>query len=364
MKHTLILLFLITLFSCSQKSLPTDKNATKETIKLYQNLLELQKEKIMYGHQDDLAYGLDWWNHDKRSDTKTVCGDYPAVYGWEIGHLELGDERSLDSVKFENVKNWAIDVYNRGGINTISWHLRNPYTEGSSWDVSSKEVVASIIPGGEKHELYKTWLDILAAYFLDFKNDDGTLIPILFRPFHEHTGSWFWWGKDLCTPEDYKALWRFTVDYLQNEKNVHNVLYSYSTDGVNSKEEYMERYPGDDLVDIIAFDKYDRDPRFKHTLKFCAELVSTLAKEKGKIAAVSETGGPLDKNHTWWMEVFEILEPYDLSYVLTWRNPYAPTDHGAYGPTPNCPANKSFIEFYEHPKTVFQEEISAKNIYR
>ncbi len=194
------LLFLITFWGLAIN--PTDKNATKETLNLYKNLVELQKEKMMYGHQDDLAYGLDWWNIKGKSDTKDVCGDYPAVYGWEIGHLELGDERSLDSVKFENIKNWIIEVYERGGINTISWHLRNPYTGGSSWDVSSKKVVASILPGGEKHKLYVSWLDILANYFNELKTKDGVYVPVIFRPFHEHTGSWFWWGKNLCAPED------------------------------------------------------------------------------------------------------------------------------------------------------------------
>lgn len=112
-------------------------------------------------------------------------------------------------------------------MNTISWHLRNPFTGGTAWDTSSKEVVKSILPGGEKHELFKQYLDKLAGFLNKLKTDDGTLIPVIIRPYHEHTGSWFWWGKNLCTVEKYVALWRFTVDYLQNEKNIHHVLYAY-----------------------------------------------------------------------------------------------------------------------------------------
>jgi len=176
---------------------PTDPKATTETVKLYQNLKELQHRGLMFGHQDDLAYGEGWVYEEGRSDVKDACGDYPAVYGWELGHLELGDTYSLDSVHFDKIQGWIKTVYKRGGVNTISWHLRNPFTDGSSWDTSSKEVVKSILPGGEKHELFKTYLDKLAGFFAGLKTEDGTFIPVLFRPFHEHTGSWFWWAK-IC----------------------------------------------------------------------------------------------------------------------------------------------------------------------
>lgn len=319
----------------------------------------------MFGHQDDLAYGHSWYNEPGRSDVKDVCGDYPAVYGWELGHLELGDEYSLDSVYFDNIRKGIIDVYNRGGINTVSWHLRNPLTGGTAWDVSSKKVVKSILPGGEKHELYKQWLDKLAHFFQQLKTTDGTSVPILFRPFHEHTGSWFWWGRNLCTVDEYKALWRFTVDYLQNKKGIHHLLYTYSTDRFKSTEEYLERYPGNDIIDILAFDVYDRGPEYPAVLKNCAEKVTTLANEYGKIATVSETGGPISTDTTWWTEkVLTTLRPYSLLYVLVWRNPFKPSDHNAFGPYRGSPDSKNFVNFYKHPKTLFQQDLLKFNIYK
>ena len=317
----------------------------------------------MFGHQDDLAYGHGWVYEEGRSDVKDVCGDYPAVYGWELGHLELGDAYSLDSVHFDKIQNWIKQVYKRGGVNTISWHLRNPLTGGSSWDVSSKEVVKSILPGGEKHELFKGYLDHLADFMLALKTDNGTFIPVLFRPFHEHTGSWFWWGKDLCSVDDYKALWRFTVNYLQHEKNIHHLLYAYSTDRFTTTAEYLERYPGDDLIDMLGFDLYDRGPEYPKLLANCAEKVTSLAKQKGKIAAVSETGGPIAKNTQWWTQLLKVLKPYDLSYVLVWRNPHKPAEHGAFGPYAGSPSAPNFVEFYNDPKTFFQSDIGKLNLY-
>ncbi len=309
MKISSTLLFLFaTILTFAAK--PTDPKATKETVKLYQNLMKLQQKGVMFGHQDDLAYGHGWVYEEGRSDVKDACGDYPAVYGWELGHLELGDAYSLDSVHFDKIQNWIKTVYKRGGVNTISWHLRNPFTGGSSWDVSSKEVVKSILPGGEKHELFKTYLDKLADFMLALKTDDGIYIPVLFRPFHEHTGSWFWWGKDLCSVDDYKALWRFTVSYLQNEKNIHHLIYTYSTDRFKTSAEYLERYPGDDIIDILGFDLYDRGSDYPELLKNCLSTVSKLATEKGKIATVSESGGPIAKNTAWWSMVLETIQPY------------------------------------------------------
>ena len=112
----------------------------------------------------------------------------------------MGNPYSLDSVYFTNIRNGIISFYKQGGVNTVSWHGNNPLTGGSAWDVTSKEVVASILPGGSKHELYVKYLDRLADFFLSLKTEKGTYVPVLFRPYHEHTGSWFWWGKRPLHP--------------------------------------------------------------------------------------------------------------------------------------------------------------------
>lgn len=366
MKNLIILLLLA--FSSTavwaEKPVPADSRATKETVSLYRNMLRLQSKGLMFGHQDDMPYGKGWMYEEGRSDVKDVCGDYPAVYGWELGHLELGVDYSLDSVYFSKIQEGIKTVYKRGGINTISWHLRNPLTGGTAWDVSSKKVVASILPGGEKHKVYLQYLDRLSEFLLSLKTENGTFIPVIFRPFHEHTGSWFWWGKNLCTVEDYKALWRFTVIYLRDTKNIHHLLYAYSTDRFNTEAEYLERYPGDDIIDMLSFDLYDRGPDYGATLKNCAAIVSKLGKERIKISAVSEVGGPIAKNTEWWTKVLlESLRPYNLSYVLVWRNPWDKPQE-AFGPYKGHPSSDDFIKFYNDPKTLFQKEIAVKNVYK
>src|SRR5882762_9723108 len=94
LEYMLVSLFLFAntvVHAQAQKDLPSDKNATKETINLYNNLKKLAGKGFMFGHQDDLAYGVGWkfdasTSSAERSDIKDVTGDYPAVYGWELGH--------------------------------------------------------------------------------------------------------------------------------------------------------------------------------------------------------------------------------------------------------------------------------------
>ena len=305
---------------------PVDKNATEETVALFNNLKKVAEDHVLYGHQDDLAYGYSWWAEPGRSDVKESTGSYPAVYGWDLGDLRQDVEVNLDGVNFESMKKWMIEGYKRGGVNTISWHMNHPVSDGSSWDRTP--AVAAIIPGGNQHEKFKTWLDKFAAFVKDLEAENGVLVPVIFRPFHEHTGSWFWWGEEQTTVEEYIALWRFTVEYLRDEKEVHNLLYAYSPDNQGGREfkNYMKKYPGDEYVDILGMDDYgsmaDRDPaEFSNEL---AWLVSE-ANKRDKIAALSETGVEGIPNSDWWTD--QVLpaftsnpEAKGIAYILTWRN--------------------------------------------
>lgn len=151
------------------------------------------------------------------------------------------------------MRRFIVRSFESGGVITISWHLNNPLTGKSAWDPAPGTVTA-ILAGGSKHDVYKSWLDKVAYFLNSLKTDKGVMVPVIFRPFHELNGSWFWWGKNHCSPAEIKALYRFTETYLRNDKNLHHLLYAFNTDKFYSKEEYMERYPGDEWVDVVGFD--------------------------------------------------------------------------------------------------------------
>jgi hypothetical protein len=290
----------------------------------------------MLGHQDDLVYGKTWNNEHGRSDVKESTGKYPAVFGFEIGDLEIGKECSLDTVYFKDIKRCIREAYQMGGIITISWHGNNPATDGDSWDCKSDTVVKSVLPGGVNHEKFLGWLGVLADFFLELKDDDGTLIPLIFRPYHEHTGAWFWWGNEQCSPEEYIQLWRMTVEYFRDTRNVHNLLYAYSSSWVKDEAEYLERYPGNEYVDILGFDSYmyGTPESYMEQLDTNLLIVTDLAKRWNKIPTLSETGFeriPLDNYFTGIL--WPVISKYEISYFLLWRNAINRPDH-FYAPFP------------------------------
>jgi mannan endo-1,4-beta-mannosidase len=376
MKYFYSFFFLAFLAICpihGKKPFPADKKATKETVNLFRSLYSLQSKGIMYGHQDDLMYGSTWWYIKDRSDTKDFTGDYPAVAGYELGHLELGNERSLDSVSFAQIADQIKAHYKRGGVITISWHADNPLTMqdpasksrrqgGTAWDVSSKEVVASILPGGKNHEMFNKWLDRLAAFFIGLKDDDGTPIPFIFRPYHEHSGSFFWWGTDICTDDEYSDLWRYTVQFFRDTKNIHNILYAYNTDRVTSLEQYMRGYPGDDIIDMLSLDMYDRGEKFGGELDTALGFVTAEAIKRNKLTALSETGGRRGMADWWSSVLLPVVSKYPVGYVLTWRHAYRPGF--ARGGNQNKPFPDDFMNFYKSPRTLFLKEIQKENLYK
>jgi hypothetical protein len=349
-----------------------DEEASVETVRLYNGLQLLLNKGIMFGHQDDLAYGVGWKYHPGRSDIKDVTGDYPAVQGYELGHLELDEPVNLDSVPFLRMQDFIRTTYIDGGVITISWHLRNPLTGKTSWD-PAPGTVASILPGGEKNELYKNWLGKVARLLTAPKGSRGENIPVIFRPFHELNGNWFWWGKAHCTPEEYKKLFQFTVTYLRDSLNVHNFLYAYNTDRFSSKEEYLERYPGDEFVDLIGFDVYQRgigtavNERFIKEVGSMLTMLEEMAVSRKKIPALTEFGFGTVPDSTWWTNVFwPTLKDHKISYALAWRNAgYKPDSksYEFYVPYAGHPSTHDFIKFYNEPRSLFLKEVAREKIY-
>jgi mannan endo-1,4-beta-mannosidase len=375
MKTTLITIIIaLYTLSCSGQKLPVpaDKKATKETVRLFQSLYNLKNKGIMYGHQDDLMYGYTWWYEKDRSDTKAVTGDYPAVAGFELGHIELGNERSLDSVSFTQIADMIKVHYNRGGIITVSWHLNNPLTmqikdslsgwqHGTAWDVSSKEVVSSILPGGKNHELFNIWLERLSTFILGLKDENGVAIPVIFRPFHEHSGSFFWWGTNLCTDQEYSSLWRYTVTFLRDKKNIHNILYAYNTDRVTSLEQYMKGYPGDDIIDMLSLDMYDRGEQFGGELDTALGFITKEALTRNKLTALSETGERKGMSNWWASVLLPVVSKYPVGYVLTWRDAY--NSKFSVSGNPFQSFTEDFKYFYNSPRTLFLKEVQEANVY-
>ncbi len=205
---------------------PSDQQATAETKALFYSMQRLLGKGVLFGHNDDTAYGVGWRYDTDRSDVKSVTGSYPALYGWDLAKIEHDSTKDINGIPFKLQKQLVKDAYERGGINTYCWHMDNPANGKTAWD-TTQHTVKDLIPGGAFNTVYVQYLDRAATYMATLKGSRGEPIPILFRPFHELTGNWFWWCKNTSSPDEFKTLWRFTIDYLRKNKKLHNLLIGY-----------------------------------------------------------------------------------------------------------------------------------------
>lgn len=343
-----------------------DPQATSETKALFHNLMRLSENHTLFGHQHATEYGHGWAGDEDRSDVKSVTGSHPAVIGVDIMGFSGRSPDQIEQAKQELRKNVA-DTYNRGGVVTVAWHFSNPVSEGGFYwkDGVSKPAVKYIIPGGEAHEQYKDILRGIAEWAINTKGADGKAVPMIFRPFHEFDGGWFWWGKPHATREEFISLWKFTVSFLRDSMNVHNFIYAFSPDNnFTSEEQFLERYPGNEWVDMVGMDNYGDMGRDGYRVELAAKklkIVSDFAMKAGKLAAFTETGLESIPNASWWTDVLLKVMKSDnkrLAYVLVWRNDRNSATH-YYAPYPGHSSVPDFIKFYEDPYTLFEKDLQG-----
>lgn len=358
----LLLLLFCSLLVNAQWRKPSDRKATAETRGLFYNMQRLCDTGILFGHHDDTAYGVGWRFEAGRSDVKSVTGSYPAMYGWDLAKIEHDSTSDINGIPFKLQKQLVQEVYARGGINTFCWHMDNPANGKTAWDTTDR-TIKTLLPGGSCHDVYKAYLDKAATYLDSLRGINGEAIPILFRPFHELTGTWFWWCKNTSSPKEFKKLWRFTIKYLRKKKNLHNLLIVYSTADFESEKEFLERYPGDNYVDFMGFDNYcyKNVTYYQNNLNRRLAIMDSIAAKHHKVACLPETGYEQIPMATWWTDVLlPTLAKHKLSYIMAWRNGRA--DH-YYVPYPGQLSADDFVKFYHDPLMIFQDRLTPLKVY-
>ena len=352
------------------KNYMVDKNASTETAALFYNLRNLGKSKTLIGQQD--AFNS-FYQNSGSSDIKKTTGNDPSILGSDF--MFITDKDNPNNNWYVQQENKIIqdtkDAYAKGMINTFCWHLREPYNEKSfySADMTSEQrtdAFKSLAPGGKFNDWYKKKLDKVASVVSNLKDTNGKQIPIIFRPFHEFDGNWFWWGANYCTAEEYISVYRFTVNYLRDTKNVHNILFAFSPDNsYTTSSSYLSRYPGDDYVDVLGMDNYgDFDNKGTSGASLAnskLKLISDLAISKNKIAALTETGYKVTSTtpaiNNWFSTyLYDAITNNNLqiAYVMFWNN----TSSGYYVPTPGTSNVADFQNFTLKSKIILQNNMS------
>lgn len=266
---------------------PADREAVLEAI------ADVPDGRFLVGQWGLFGEGNTPESADERLEAiESETGHYPAMTGADFGAL---------SASKQEVTDWLIDKHREGYIVAASYHMENPVTGGWVDDTDLDGQTLCDIPDNEN---YQADVDDLAGYLKQLQ-DAG--VVLLWRPFHEMNGNWFWWGfenHDDCFDE----LWQDFYERLEEEHGLDNLIWVYSPNapfGDASREFLMSGYPGDEYVDIVGLDKYGAGYEAQLDLDIgYEELVET-----GKPFMLNEFGGR-DSNTR------EINSPYSLSERL------------------------------------------------
>ena len=374
----------------------TDANADDCAKALFTYLSALsENDQVLFGHQNDVSRSVN--ANAALGDVYDITGSVSGIFGLDSLALTGSEAGGTDAASaLANSIAYSKAAAQNGALVTLSTHMPNftsdkikknadgtydffecNFNEAKDLSNNSAE---KILPGGEYNEVFNAYLDIIAEYANALAEDD---IPVIFRPLHENTGSWFWWGSTNSV-ETYKSLFRYTRDYLESQ-GVHNMLYVYSPNGpLTSEAEYLTRYPGDEYVDIVAFDYYDdyntypavSDGSYFDNLNKTCQVVSSFAQKRGKIAAISECGvrvmkadgsdnegllvkgNPVREEATgtnWYQKVNDIAKANNMPYYLVWAN-FSDTNFYVpykYNDTYGQEMINEFIEYYNSADSIF-----------
>lgn len=322
-KSFLILLVLLPFVSQAQEFKPVNKNTSKEARQLLDFLYSIRGEHILSG-QHNYPQEL-----NRSSDTiKVYTGKLPAVWGSSYrGNSDLNPGMTEE----------AIRKYREGYIITLMYHQPRPYADSLGNfrnDISDEEWAQLITPGTEIHQ---TWANDIDKIAKELKTLQDNNVPVLWRPYHEMNGGWFWWGHKQGK-EGYNQLWRMIYDRFTHHHNLNNLIWVWNANAPLGRKvpmDYHLYYPGHDVVDILAADIYGGN----YKQSYHDDLVA-LAEER--LIAMGEIGNA---------PAPEILgQQTQWAWFMMWsRFPWSK----------NTP--EEIEALYTHPKVITRDELTMKN---
>ncbi|RDY61562.1 glycosyl hydrolase [Flagellimonas nanhaiensis] len=343
--------------------LPIDSNATQQTKDVLNNLAALAMgDTFAFGQEFPLSFQLNALNYDlSTSDCKDVSGDHPAVYGIDP-HYMLYKSASERQLHIDEAK----AAYENGSVVTFDFHQRSKTDGEIYFNQITSETDKSLM-----HDIVNDMNNARSWYFgeldeiLDIINNELDF-TIVFRLFHEMNGGWFWWGTQATnhSPALYVDFYRLTVDYIKERSN--HVLFAWSPD----KTLDTSYYPGDSYVDVVGIDFYNPN---NIDLKQRLIELTDFAEQHNKVAALTETGQQqyVSNNPDFWTDnILSVIEEggseIRIAWVLAWFNaPWDGSQDNLF--IPNAQSSQQvkddFITFKNNPRTLFQEDIKALNIY-
>ena len=217
----------------------------------------------------------------------TETGHYPAMLGLDM--MDYTPSRVEFGGGTGKAVELAKDFYvNAGGIVTMSWHWNAP----SAYLINSGEhpwysgfykehttIDLDAIAAGTDEAGKAALISDIEAICDAMEPLKEAQVPVLWRPLHEASGGWFWWGN--CKPESYLWLWNLLYDKMGSERGMHNLIWVW-----NGQDKAW--YPGDATVDVVGTDIYAPAHSYASQSSAFAELRTWVG--ENKLIALTENG--------------------------------------------------------------------------
>ncbi len=284
------------------------KNRTRsEVLQFISSLHKSQFEKRLLSGQF-IGYGDDATFKKEIDPLSKRTGERPFLVGVDYHDYKKGGPRTAKANEL------LLSYWELGGLVAISNHAGNPVTGGKAKDRPPGWSADDLLkPGSEAFKGWDRELDAVSAGLKELKKKG---VVVLWRPFHEMNGGWFWWGKQK--PEVFKTLWRRMHDRFQKEK-LDNLIWVYSADP--DPKTVLKYYPGDGYVDIVGVDVYRSDPE-NISLETYRKLTGL-----GKPFAITEygTGDPKASNHSGLSPLLDAIKAKfpKTAFFMVWYDGWA-----------------------------------------
>ena len=298
---------------------PVDTNASEAAIKVYTFLYDNFGKKTISGIMtgDMTTANGDVTQHEDVLAVYNASGKYPALVGFDF--MNATGKSADNNSWYKDYTNASIelakDLYRRGGIPAFTWHWRDPSRTTDAFYANNQDENPCTLKISDVMNVDGSWntssevyqniikdIDTVADYFLSLQ-DLG--VACIFRPLHEASGGWFWWGTDGA--ENYTKLYQLIADEMKNVKGVHNVIWVWNPCTTDD----ADWNPGETYYDVIAIDIYNN--AFDYSSNYAAfDKLKTMSNGK-KLIALSENGPipDIDKEFdeeavwSWWMPWYQ-----------------------------------------------------------
>lgn len=222
-----------------------NENATVQAKSLYEFLKSNFQQKTLSGVMTlDSMVEPEW--------LYAQTGKYPVILGLDFMHnVGKGTEWFVnDPDRVHQVANDSVRYYLRNGVPTITWHWRDPSKQTDAFYTADTDFNVNKIfdTGSAEYLSMMADIDVIAS---ELKLISDNNVPILWRPLHEASGKWFWWGAQ--GPDACKELWHTMYNRLVTVHGLNNLIWVWTAE---ADDDAIGWYPGDDVVDIIGIDIY------------------------------------------------------------------------------------------------------------